>query len=167
MINPTNKWNVIFVVDKIPLQKMTLFKRAADRDFAPNFYTGIGGKVEQNESIEGSAYRELEEETKIKNVKLHEFARVIIDSKLRLYYFWGIYKKKILPKSDVGSLEWVSKSKVLEKEIVPTTLCVVEELVRRDFNFNSPFTGLEEESFWDEKKKVRYVTAVEVKEGLL
>ena len=91
MDNPTNKWNVIFLVDKNPPSQIVMFKRTPDRDFAPNLYTGVGGKVEPKESIADSAHRELEEETGINNIALTEFARVIIDGKLRLYYFWGIY----------------------------------------------------------------------------
>ncbi len=40
------EWNVIFLVDGDPPTKVVLLKRAEDKTFAPNKYTGIGGKVD-------------------------------------------------------------------------------------------------------------------------
>ncbi len=167
-MSPTNKWNVVFLIDNVPPKKIAIFKRSLDKDFAPNMYTGVGGKIEKGETIIQSAYRELDEETGIKDVKLYEFARVNIHNKaLWLYYFWGLYNKKNLPKSSDGILEWVSKEKILEKDIVPTTLALCREWEKRDFSTNSCFTVIEEEINWNDSKKIRITKVLEVKEGLI
>jgi len=50
-------WNVIFLVDQVPPTKAVLLKRAGNKSFAPNKYTGIGGKIELNEDPLASANR--------------------------------------------------------------------------------------------------------------
>lgn len=114
-------WNIIFLFDQTPPTKIVLLKRASNKNFAPNMYTGIGGKVETNETLLESAYRELQEETGITNVHLEQVSKVIIDNEEELVYFWGKFDGS-LPHSEDGILEWVSTDDVLTKNIIPTTL---------------------------------------------
>jgi 8-oxo-dGTP pyrophosphatase MutT (NUDIX family) len=135
-----NQWNVIFLLNQPQPTNIMLLKRSATKTFAPNYYTGIGGKVEPNETISQSAYRELAEETGLKNIKLSEFARCIIDNRLRLFYFWGIYSQTRLPHCNEGDLEWTSINDLLAKKIIPTTLAICQEWSNRKFITNKPFT---------------------------
>lgn len=117
-----DKWNVVFLLDKNPPDQILLLKRASGKKFAPGFYTGIGGKVEADETVPQSAYRELKEETGITGVELFEFARAIIDEKFSLHYFWGLLSTANPPESDDGQLEWTGTGTILTRKIIPTTL---------------------------------------------
>lgn len=90
------KFTVIFLVDGDPPGKIVLLKRSPTKKFAPNFFTGIGGKVGDspafaNEGVLEGAYRELSEETKgdltFRNIQLKEFARCVYEHGVKLYYF--------------------------------------------------------------------------------
>lgn len=132
-------WNVIFLLDQNPPTKIILLKRAFDKSFAPNMYTGIGGKVEPSETVLESAYRELEEETTITGLPLKQFAKVIIDEQDELVYFWGVYDKTQLPISDDGILEWVGINQIFEKPIIPTTKEMLKKWQSQKFSV-SDFT---------------------------
>lgn len=160
-----HKWNVIFLLDaKLPT-KIVLMRRAANKDFAPNLYTGIGGKVEPGETILESAHRELQEESGITNVSLTEFARCIRDDTDTLYYFGGIYIHNALPRSTDGRLEWVPRDAILKKDLIPTTFLVCKEWRKRDFTVNRPFTLYIKTI--GKKDTVALVSLKEIKENLL
>lgn len=175
MAMTVNKWSVIFLIDKNPPDKIILLKRSAKKKFAPNFYTGIGGKIGdlpglENETPLEGAYRELSEETRgelsKENIKLVEFARCVYESGLKLYYFRGEYEKKTLPffSSKDGTLEWVGTEKLLDREFIPTTKAVCEQWQKRCFNLDVPFTVFVKETGVD--KSVRLVRIIRVEDGL-
>lgn len=94
-----------FLLDKNSPTKIILLKSSAEKTFAPNFFTGIGGKIGdlpglEEETVLGSAYRELKEETKDyltkENTQLREFARCIYNSGLSLYYFMAYILQRLL-----------------------------------------------------------------------
>lgn len=171
-----NEFTVIFLINNNPPDKVILLKRAANKKFAPGFYTGIGGKVGDlsefiNESVLESAYRELSEETKGKlnkdNINLKEFARCIFESGLKLYYFWSIYNANTLPKvfHSEGILAWVSTGDLLQQDIIPTTKAVCEEWSKREFFIDKPFTIYVREV--GKENTVRLVEIKKVENGLL
>lgn len=128
-------WNVIFLIDQIPPTKIVFLKRGPNRTFAPNMYTGIGGKVENGETLLESAYRELEEESGITNVKLEQFAKVVIDNQDELIYFLGIFPyTPNLPNSNEGTLEWVAVKNIFQKNIIPTTREVLKQWQKQNFS---------------------------------
>ncbi len=131
-------WNVVFLLDQNPPSKIVILKRAVTKKFAPSMYTGIGGKVEPNETLLESAYRELAEESGITNIHLQQFAKVIIDKSEELVYFWGIYNSTTLPESNEGTLEWVSINQILDKDIIPTTKEMVKKWQTQNFS-TQPF----------------------------
>ncbi len=134
-------WNVIFLIDQNPPAKIVMLKRSAEKIFAPNLYTGVGGKVDpEDKTVLDSALRELEEETGIKNIPLVEFARCVIDRKYTLFYFWGLFANNKLPHTDDGTLEWVDIDKILEKEIIPTTQAMCRQWNTKGFRVDKPFT---------------------------
>lgn len=171
------RWTVIFLVDDNPPRKIGLLQRAADKSFAPNWFTGLGGKIgdlagSENETPLESAYRELEEETlgKVtkKNIKLVEFARYIYQgTDLKLYYFWGKYPKERLPTvgQDEGSFKWMEITEIFDREIIPTTREVCKEWAKRNFQTDKPWTIFAQELGWD--RGVRRVKVLEVKDGLV
>jgi 8-oxo-dGTP pyrophosphatase MutT (NUDIX family) len=135
----TKSWNVVFLLDRILPARVLLLKRSADKHFAPNLYTGIGGKLEPGETPLESAVRELAEETGLLDLSLTEFARVKIQPDYWLYYFYGIFRGEIPPTQD-GILEWVETSQIFDREIIPTTRRMLEEWGRRGFRLDRPFT---------------------------
>ena len=172
----SEKYSVIFLVNKFPPDKVLLLKRAETQKFAPGFYTGIGGKigdfpeVRMESRLEG-AYRELREETggdlTEENIRLIEFARCVYEKGTRLFYFVALSSKDRLPvinPSD-GALFWVDVDELLNKDIIPTTKVICEEWARRNFLVDIPFTLIVREIGIE--KTVRLVEVLKVQEGLL
>lgn len=135
-----NGFTVIFLGDSIPPKKLILMKRAADRTFAPNRYTGIGGKIEIGEGPMAGAIRELREETGIVDLPLIEFGRLFVNDEQIIHYFFGHDSLTVLPKSDVGSLERVPDVEIMSKDWIPTTRFFVEEWQKRFWKIDQPFT---------------------------
>jgi len=171
-----NRWNVIFLADSKSPEEVLLLRRAADKKFAPNFYTGIGGKIGdlpglENETPLESAYRELEEETlgrlNKENTSLGEFARCIYDSGLTLYYFWGLCSNSEVPTTDPkdGILIWVNKNELLNHDLIPTTQAVCAEWQKRGMATDRPFTLFVREVGWE--NTVRLVEVIKVEDGLV
>lgn len=168
-------WTVIFFVDQSPATKVVLLKRSPNKSFAPNYYTGIGGKIgdlpgHEDETPLESAYRELHEETEGqldgRNTTLTEFARCKYESGLVLHYFWGVYGENTPPHIDPndGMLVWVSTDELFDREIIPTTQAVCEEWSERGYRMNKPFTVHVRET--GTRRSVRLVEKVSVDEGL-
>lgn len=135
-----HQWNVTFLMDAVPPRSIVLLRRAATKEFAPNLYTGIGGKVEPGETVLQSAYRELAEESGITGLTLTEFIRCVRDGIDTLHYFWGTYPVGPLPASDDGTLEWVRTDDLFTKDLIPTTLLVCKQWAGRSFFVDAPFT---------------------------
>lgn len=128
------KWNVIFLIDQISPTKIVFLKRGPNRKFAPNMYTGIGGKIEMGETFLESAHRELQEESGLTDINLTQFAKVIIDQTDELIYFWGIYNQIELPFSNEGTLEWVYVNQLFNLPIIPTTKEMLKHWQKQDFS---------------------------------
>ena len=150
-MNETRNYTVIFLVDRFPARNILLLKRASSKPFAPNYYTGIGGKVGdmpqfRNETILEGAYRELEEETletiTQNDIHLTEFARFRYQNGISLFYFAGVYTQFPLTpafSANDGELEWVNHSDILHYKIIPTTKLICEVWAQNDFQ-RAPFT---------------------------
>lgn len=135
------KFTVVFLLDKPKPTKVVLLKRSLNKDFAPGKYTGIGGKQEEGETIDETAYRELKEETGIENIVLKEFARAkIINTQQSIHYYQSVFKEAVLPYCNEGTLEWVSKNELLNKDIIHTTKFIIKEWMARGFAANRPWT---------------------------
>lgn len=169
------KYNVTFLLDKNPPKNIILLKRAHTKSYAPDFYTGIGGKIgdlpgHEEETPLESAYRELSEETmgqlSEENIKLTEFARCIYNDGLTLYYFWGKYDDPNPPKFDPedGSLVWVSTEELFDNKIIPTTEAVCKEWKKREFRTDVPFTVYLEHT--GTEGSIRLVRTIITREGL-
>ena len=102
------KLNLIVVFNE-DLSK-TLFCIRAKEPYK-GLYNFVGGKVEENETNEESAYRELFEETGISNkdVKLDHFMDLNYfkyENNLQVYY--GILKHEVNLVEEKNKLEWVA-----------------------------------------------------------
>jgi len=145
------KFTVIFLINNNPPAKVLLLKRAATKSFAPNYFTGIGGKVgdipeNSDESVLEGAYRELSEETEEnlskEIIKLRGCARCVLKGGIRLHYFWGEYFGIEPPRVNPldGTLVWVAVEELLQRNIIPTTRVICKEWAQRGFKISCPFT---------------------------
>lgn len=167
--------NVVFLLDKPTPEKVILLKRASTKTYAPDFFTGIGGKIGDIPGLEDetpmeSAYRELNEETdgtiNSKNTTLTEFARCHIDAGVTIYYFWGIHSGKNLPHISPaeGQLVSATTDDLLDYQIIPTTLEVCRAWKARGFSTGKPFTVYLKHTGME--ASIRLVKLIKVEEGL-
>lgn len=94
--------------------KVLFLKRAANKKVDPNLYSGIGGKVEPHEDFYTALYREIEEETGLKEFKSIRLYSVTqhpyppTDSEwVNLYFIVTVEKETTIPNSDDGEFFWV------------------------------------------------------------
>jgi 8-oxo-dGTP pyrophosphatase MutT (NUDIX family) len=136
---------VVFFIDE-KRQRIGMLKRSEKLAFAPNLYTGVGGKIEKGEGNYTGAARELEEELKGRFEKrsLKEFGRIIINGMAVISYFSLPHEDDALPEKneDIGDLSWASFDEVMDLEIIPTTKYFMEEWRKRSWNTDRPFTVL-------------------------
>ena len=102
------KYNLIVVFDKS--MKKSLFCIRAKEPYK-GLYNFVGGKVEEGESNDDAAYRELYEETGIsrEDIKLDHFMDISYfkyGNNLQVYY--GILDKEVNLIEEKNKLEWVT-----------------------------------------------------------
>lgn len=102
------KFNLIVVFNK-SLDKVLFCIRA--KEPYKGLHNFVGGKVEENESNDNAAYRELFEETGISNqdIELEHFMDLNYfkyENNLQVYY--GILKHKVNLVEEKNKLEWVT-----------------------------------------------------------
>lgn len=90
------KYTNIFLVDKLQPTKFLLLKRGSWREFAPNLYTGMGGRFEEGETPLECATRELREESGLDYIRLKEIAGIIINGEKSVCEFVGNILGKLL-----------------------------------------------------------------------
>lgn len=157
-------YTVVFLRDASPPGKLLLLRRADHRLFAPGYYTGPGGKIEDGESAAQGAVRELEEETGITELDLTEFSRLMVNGEDSVHYFTAQYTPGPLPACPEGQLEWRPISDIDNLKIIKTTYFVLQEWRTRGFLSEYPFTvRVEREDRRDPESK--YI-AVHTEEGL-
>ena len=102
------KMNVIVVFDN-KIENTLMCKRTKEPYMG--MYNLVGGKIEKENDGLNEAYRELEEETKIKknDIDLIHFMKLTYtkwNKELEVYY--GILKNEVELIEEVNKLEWVS-----------------------------------------------------------
>ena len=109
---------VIWITDEngnILLQQRKFNKRVGSGKWGP----GVTGTVEDGETYESNAYKELEEEIGIKNIPLTEsknfFGENTTGKRFAQLYLCQISSKQILTpqESEVEKLEWFSKEEFM------------------------------------------------------
>jgi len=116
-----------------------LIKGAPTKRVWPNLYNGLGGHVEQGESVWQAARREVEEESGLNDVSLWLCAVVTIDTGdasagILMFVFRGEAKGEVHSSSE-GELEWVPTSRLAALPLVedlPTLLPRVLAMERDD-----------------------------------
>ena len=101
------KYNLIAVFNKN--MDKTLFCIRAKEPYK-GLYNFVGGKIEENETYEEAAYRELFEETAISknDIKLEHFMDLIYYTyENTLQVFYGILEKDVQLIEEKNKLEWV------------------------------------------------------------
>lgn len=99
--------------------KVLMMKRAETKTIDPGVYSGIGGKVEPGESIYDAFFREVEEETGIKEFKSvkvfsitqHPYPPTDCEW-INVYFKAEIGKPVNVPKSDDGEFKWINPKDV-------------------------------------------------------
>jgi hypothetical protein len=159
---------VVFFVDR-RAGRIGMLKRSSKVDFAPNMFTGVGGKIEKNEGNYTGAARELNEELvgAFDRKDLSEFGRIIINGSAVISYFALPYEHDALPATaeNIGDLSWASLDDVLGLEIIPTTKTFMEEWRKRDWDTSCPFSVLMRRADAADIKSP--IISVEVQAGLI
>ena len=101
------RMNVIVVFDK-DIKNVLMCKRA--KDLYKGLYNLVGGKIEDDNSLE-EAYRELFEETAISKNDISiehfmDFTYIKWDMELEVYY--GVLKHDVELVEEVNKLEWIN-----------------------------------------------------------
>jgi 8-oxo-dGTP diphosphatase len=123
--NPTNRYQ--FVVRTLLFiyheDKVLLLKGALHKRLWANRYNGVGGHVEQGESIPAAALREAQEEVGLVDIHNLSLRGVItIDPNTNpgvlLFLFRGISPTTAVQASDEGTPEWVNWHTLPEESMV-------------------------------------------------
>jgi 8-oxo-dGTP diphosphatase len=118
--------------------KLLLLKRAAWKKFAPNRWTGIGGKVEPTElgDLGAAARRELFEETDFAPDEIVglTFRRTLTffsadEGLVTLLYFTGRASSLRVPSCNEGTLAWIDPSDLPSLDLVQNTGVVLLHLI--------------------------------------
>lgn len=132
-----------------------LQRGAPDKKLWPNVYNGIGGHIERGEDLLSAAYRELDEETGLRSIKLILCGTVIIDANpdtgVALFIFAGKYQKGNIRASVEGKLDWIELQKVETLPIMPDLPCLLEH-TEKAFKDRHMFFG---RSWYDNKGELR------------
>jgi 8-oxo-dGTP diphosphatase len=108
-----------------------LLRGAPTKRIWPNKYNGVGGHVEPHEDVYSAALREIREETglAVRDLRLRGVINIPVDAHnntgiLVFCFTAGATTRKVQP-SDEGTLEWISRGRLLEMDLVedlPTLL---------------------------------------------
>jgi 8-oxo-dGTP diphosphatase len=157
-------WSTILLLDPRKPKRLLLLKRGPDRKFAPNLYTGLGGKIEEGESPHAAAIRELEEEAGLTGITLVQFGKLVINDAWVIHQFIGEYRSDSVPDCTEGVLEWVEPQDVMSKELIPTAKIFLEEWEKRGWDQTRPFTVfVRREALEDLFSKI---VSIKIEEGL-
>jgi 8-oxo-dGTP diphosphatase len=118
--------------------KLLLLRRAPWKTFAPDRWTGIGGRVEPGEfdDLALSASRELFEETDLVPAEVSALAlrRTLTffhpdEGLVTLLYFTGTTTTDRVPAANEGSLAWIDPSQLRKLDVIENTARVLPLLV--------------------------------------
>lgn len=145
-------YSVVFLLND-DFSKVVLLERSPLQKFAPNRFTGIGGLIENGESFQSGALRELAEEAGISLTDIRNFREVAdmvypdgpyYAGGYRLIYYDAQYSKADLPLCNEGNLHWVTFDQINSLDVIDDTKAVLKILVDRVFGklIDKPITGI-------------------------
>lgn len=117
---------------------LMLYRNKKENDINEGKWVGIGGKIEENETIHESMYREIKEETNLKAIKL-ELRGIVnfeYNNNLDIIYVFTCdnYKGK-LGKCDEGELKFIKKELVLNLELWEGDKYFLKHILENDEEF--------------------------------
>jgi 8-oxo-dGTP diphosphatase len=118
--------------------RLLLLQRASWKKFAPNRWTGLGGKVEPAEiaDLVGAARREVFEETDLTAAEMSELRvrRVLLfhhpdEGLVSLVYLTGETRTDRVPACNEGALCWVAPEELAGLDVIENTARVLPLLI--------------------------------------
>ena len=122
-----HKDNVVIVI-KNNDGKYLLLKRGIDTTWMPNKWGFVGGSIENNESINDAAEREVKEETGL-NVKLIDDPILVKWNKVINHYFNHSYDgddNNVMLNSENSKYGWFTKSEISFLDTTPNIIRYIE-----------------------------------------
>ena len=135
---PPNRFEAYSVILLEHGGRFLLLKRSPFKAFAPNRWTGIGGRVEAEEfgDLRASALRELDEEAGLKPADVENFTlrRSLFLARpdgifIWLLYFTGRLSVPTTPDCPEGTLVWKEPHEFAGLDIIPSSRPVLSLLV--------------------------------------
>jgi len=124
--------------------QILLLEGAADKKIWAGFWNGLGGHVEQGESVVGAAKRELLEESGLIAEKLIFCGQVLVDTGQNRGIIFFVFKAKNLQgeltASTEGRLAWYSLQSALKLNLVEDLYTLLPLVMRQRAN-GRPFWG--------------------------
>lgn len=124
--------------------QVLLLEAAPDKKIWAGYWNGLGGHVEQGESVLGAAKRELLEESGLIAGKLIFCGQVLVDTGQNPGIVFFVFKAKQLQgeviDSEEGRLAWYSQKIALKQKLVED-LYTLLPLVMRHRSSGRPFWG--------------------------
>lgn len=135
------KYTTIFIGNAMNPTRLLMLKRAKTKAFAPNYYTGLGGKTEPGETQDECAIRELYEESRIRT-ELVQFGQAVVNKQKLISYYFGVVSKELLPECNEGTLEWFNTNTLINNcsPIIKTAKHILTEWQSRNWETSKPFT---------------------------
>ncbi|MBN1583895.1 MAG: NUDIX domain-containing protein [Anaerolineae bacterium] len=136
-----------------------LIKGAPTKRIWANRYNGIGGHVEADENIYTAAQRETLEETglEVHHLRLRGVVNIDVGKStgIMLFVFTAHSDKRQTRPSAEGTLEWVSRTQLLEYDLVEDVPVLLERMAQTD-NDALPFFARYD---YDERDQLRITFA--------
>lgn len=115
---------------------LMLHRNKKENDINKDKWIGVGGHVEENETIDECVVREVKEETNLDLIsyKLRGEVLFVLNGYEELMY---VYTSKefqgVLKECNEGTLEWVDKNKVLDLPIWEGDKLIFEDLEKEEY----------------------------------